>query len=263
MPFHDASGVRLFYTADGPAGGLPLLLVHGWGADSHTWSWHVGALAERHRVIAVDLRGHGRSSVPDAGNDPRHMAADLAGLLEALATGPVVAIGHSMGGQVVTLLAGECPALVRGVVAIDPAYGATGDELAVIPVRDKAFRAGDISLALAMNAGAVTAGTPEFLKVWRGRRMLGTPAHVLAQAYAGMYTAPDAIGVRAHSERYLTKRRCPVLTLWTFAEAAAWERSLSCSTVVCWPGAGHYVHEERPSEFLVLLDDWLLELVRD
>src|SRR3954466_9047353 len=141
MPYADVGGnIRLFYTDDGAGSGPPLLLVHGWGTDSHQWSWHIDALAGKHRVIAVDLRGHGYSSVPDEGNTPREMAADLAALLDRLAIPEVIAIGHSMGGQVVSILAVEHPDKVRKLVALDPGYGITADVARGFPETIAALR---------------------------------------------------------------------------------------------------------------------------
>lgn len=120
MAFADLGDARLFYTDDGA--GPPVLLVHGWSCDSHDWSWQFEAFSEHHRVIAADNRGHGRSSVTTDGYRPRTFAADLARLVQSLDAGPVVAIGHSLGGVIVSALAVEHPELVRAVVAVDPAY---------------------------------------------------------------------------------------------------------------------------------------------
>ncbi|MDC0768962.1 alpha/beta fold hydrolase [Streptomyces sp. HD] len=117
---------RLFPTSLGPADAPVLLLVHGWGGDGREWSPHAEALAGRFRVVVPDLRGHGRSEVPTTGNAPVEMADDLAALLGSLRTGPVIAVGHSMGGQVVNPLAVRHAQAVRSVIALDPAQGATG-----------------------------------------------------------------------------------------------------------------------------------------
>src|SRR5213596_3588112 len=89
----EAGGVPLWLTDTGS--GEPLLLVHGWGGDGRAWS---GLHFTRHRVVAVDLRGHGRSPVLRSGYRPSDYARDLAALVDRLELGPVVAVGHSMGG---------------------------------------------------------------------------------------------------------------------------------------------------------------------
>ncbi|WP_405867371.1 alpha/beta hydrolase [Streptomyces sp. NBC_01515] len=65
------TAVDLFHTVLGPSAAPPLLLVHGWGGDGREWSPHADALAVAgHRVLVPDLRGHGRSPVPDRNNTP-------------------------------------------------------------------------------------------------------------------------------------------------------------------------------------------------
>ncbi|MEU1519741.1 alpha/beta hydrolase [Streptomyces sp. NPDC005811] len=252
--------IRLFCTALGPETGPPLLLVHGWGGDGREWSPHAESLADRFRVLVPDLRGHGRSEVPDHGNTPAEMADDLAALLARLDTGPAAVVGHSMGGQVVNLLAVRHPALVRSVIALDPAHGAHGEEVTHIPERLTRYRAEGARAAAGLIAGAFSANAPTGLRTAHLRTMLGTPDHVIAQAYAGMYTTPDAVGVRPHSETYLRHRTQRALTVWTSPEATTWERTtlhVPGSRVDHWPDTGHYLHEEHPTRTIRLIRDWV------
>ncbi|POX44033.1 alpha/beta fold hydrolase [Streptomyces sp. Ru72] len=251
--------LRLFRTDLGPAGAPALLLVHGWGGDGREWSPHAEALAGRFRVVVPDLRGHGRSPVPDEGNTPVAMADDLAALIDSLGTGPVVAVGHSMGGQVVNLLAVRHPAHVRSVVALDPAHGAHGAEVEGIPARLAAYREHGARAAAEFVAAAFAPGARPGLRIGHVRAMLGTPDHVIAQAYAGMYTDRGAVGVRPHSEAYLRLRTRPALTVWTSEEAAIWERGtlhVPGSRVEHWPDSGHYLHEEHVDRTVGLIEDW-------
>ncbi|MFD3503249.1 alpha/beta fold hydrolase [Streptomyces sp. NPDC058678] len=256
----DLGRIRLFSTSLGPVDAPALLLSHGWGGDGREWSAHAETLADRFRVIVPDLRGHGRSEVPEQGNTPMDMADDLAALVEILGCGPVVAVGHSMGGQVVNLLAVRHPELVRSVIALDPAHGAHGAEVDGIPGRLAEYRQRGSRAAAAFVAGAFSPQAPAGLRTAHVRTMLGTPDHVIAQSYAGMYTDRDAVGVRPRSEAYLRRRTQPALTVWTSAEAARWERGtlhVPGSRVDHWPGVGHYLHEEHPERTVRLVQDWV------
>ncbi|WP_327583071.1 alpha/beta hydrolase [Nonomuraea sp. NBC_00507] len=266
MPYADVGdGIRIFYTDDGSGDGPPLLLVHGWGTDSHQWSWHIDALAAAgRRVIAADLRGHGYSSVPATGNTPRMMAEDLNALLDRLGIPQVVAVGHSMGGQVVSILAVEHPDRVRALVALDPGYGITDDIAQGFPQMIEGLRGEQPhAVAEAIDEWCTNAATPAVIRRWHKRRLYGMPPHVLAQAFEAMFTAPDAIGVRPASDDYLARRRCPVLSIWADPGRASWEAGLlkvPKSKVVCWEGSSHRLHEERPAEFVHLVGGWLRRL---
>lgn len=258
--------VGLFWTVLGPVAAPPVLLVHGWGGDGREWSPHAEALVGHHRVIVPDLRGHGRSPVPEQDNTPAAMAEDLVALLAALDSGPVVAVGHSLGGQVVNLLAVHHPGLVRSVIALDPAHGAHGAELDEIPRRVAAYRENGSEAAVPLVAGAFSPTAPPGLRTAHIRTMLGTPGHVVAQAYAGMYTDPGAVGIRPHSEVYLRHRTCPALTVWSSAEAADWERGTlgqPGSRVEHWSATGHYRHEEHPGRTVRLIGQWATDRAAD
>jgi 3-oxoadipate enol-lactonase len=102
---------------DGPAGAPTVLLLHGWTATADlNWYPSYRPLGERYRVVALDHRGHGRgirSRKPFRLSD---CADDAAALLEVLGTGPVIAVGYSMGGPVAQLLWRRHPEAVEGLV---------------------------------------------------------------------------------------------------------------------------------------------------
>jgi pimeloyl-ACP methyl ester carboxylesterase len=250
---------RLFHTDQGPRDAPVLLLVHGWGSDGREWSAHAEALAGRFRVIVPDLRGHGRSPVPATGNTPLAMAHDLAALLGELHTPPVVAVGHSMGGQVANLLAVHHPTATRSVIALDPAHGAPEADLSDIRTNMAAYRDRGAQAAAEFVEGAFGPRTPPGLRTAHVRTMLGTPGHVIAQAYAGMYLDDAAVGLRPRAEEYLRLRSCPALTVWTAETFADWERTtvhVPESGVEHWPETGHYLHEEHPDRTVRLIESW-------
>lgn len=104
-----ADGVRIGVIVEGSesaAGADPpvIVFVHGWAQSADAWALQLAdqRLAGEFRLVAMDLRGHGRSDVPDDGyDDPRVWADDLAAVLELAGT-PAVVVGWSYGGLVVT-----------------------------------------------------------------------------------------------------------------------------------------------------------------
>ena len=114
------AGTRLAYRVWGSPGAPPLVLLHGLGEVGADWDGVAPALARRSRVYAPDLRGHGRSE-RTGDYSVELMAADVLGFLDALRLDRVDLIGHSMGGLVGYLLAGDHPERVRRLILEDVA----------------------------------------------------------------------------------------------------------------------------------------------
>lgn len=259
MPFAELDGVSLFYTDEGGEGS-PILFVHGFSCDSHDWSWQIAHFASRHRVIAVDLRGHGRSSAPACGYEPLQFAADLAALLTRLSCPPVVAVGHSLGGAIVSVLAVEFPEKVRAVVVVDPAYLLPDKASAAIAATVALTEGDSIRCAKLLLSQGYGAGSSEALRTWHTRRIEGTPPAVLERTLAGSLGGSGALAYEGQSRPYLRRRRHPVLAIYANPARAAMETEIfsdEISRSVSWEGAGHWLHQERPAEFNDLVDRWL------
>ena len=114
-----ANGIRLHYYRTG--GNKPVLvLVHGITDDGLCWSTLAEVLADQYDLIMVDMRGHGLSEAPEDGYNYGNMAAELAGLCQALNLEKPILLGHSMGATVTLLLAGLYPDLPRAILLEDP-----------------------------------------------------------------------------------------------------------------------------------------------
>lgn len=100
--------------------GGPVLLVHGLASNARLWDGVARALrAQDHRVVAVDLRGHGHSSSPPSGYDFTTMADDLTALLGHLGLERPLVAGQSMGGNLAVAWAAREPATMRAVIGVD------------------------------------------------------------------------------------------------------------------------------------------------
>jgi pimeloyl-ACP methyl ester carboxylesterase len=264
MPFAEVRGARLFFTDEGSEA-PPMLFVHGFSCDSHDWSWQLPFFKSWHRIIAVDLRGHGRSSAPEEGYEFRSLVADMAAFLDHLRCGPVVAIGHSHGGAIVAAMAVERPDLVRAVVAIDPGHLLPDEAGRAYADTLAEFERGD-PVTLARQAFAArqfhTASTPPALAVWHSRRVASTPAHVIRKMVMGTIGGSEPYTLRSNSEPYLAQLRRPLLSLHAQPAPAAVSLGLfpPPSKTVCFEGSGHWLHQERPIEVNTVIADWLVGL---
>jgi pimeloyl-ACP methyl ester carboxylesterase len=112
-----------FFRQVGDPAAPAVVLLHGWIASGGlNWFTTFGPLAERYRVIAPDLRGHGRGIRARRRFRLADCADDVAALLDHLGTGPVIAVGYSMGGPVAQLLWQRHRDQVAGLVFAATAY---------------------------------------------------------------------------------------------------------------------------------------------
>ena len=100
--------------------GRPIVLIHGFGGDLNNWMFTQPALAERHRVIALDLPGHGGSSKDVGVGDLTALSASVVGLLAALDIPKAHLVGHSLGGAVALRTTLDRPAHVASLSLISP-----------------------------------------------------------------------------------------------------------------------------------------------
>ncbi|HUW01731.1 MAG TPA: alpha/beta hydrolase [Acidimicrobiales bacterium] len=145
----DGRGRTFFREVEGPAGAPTVVLLHGWFASGGlNWFNAFAPLSEHYRVIAPDLRGHGRGIKSRRRFRIADCADDVAALCDALGTGPVIAVGYSLGGPVAQLLWRQHPHMVDGLVLC-----ATADRF-VPGVRERLI----FSTVMAAAAGTSRAG---------------------------------------------------------------------------------------------------------
>jgi pimeloyl-ACP methyl ester carboxylesterase len=245
----------------GPDGAPVVLLVHGWGSAARTFDALAARLAERYRVIMPDLRGHGASP---AGSQQRRwtvsaMVDDLAALTRSVRR-PLVAVGHSLGGQMVSTLAAHNNDLVAGLAVLDPAYGAGPDEVAAVPARAAAIRTGGSAAAFAQVEPGFSAVMPQETRDRVCADMLATSPDVLLALLETTYTGPGEEGSLGAVRTLAPRRRAPLLALYSTPGAAAIERALphgGPAEVREAPRPGHYVHLENPEWTAETLLGWL------
>ena len=109
--------------AEWPGDGPPVVMVHGWGVSSQVWHSVAPLLAKEFRVIAFDLRGHGRSGRVLDDHQRITWAQDTARLMERLTPNGAAVVGHSLGGWVSLALPSIAPGLATKIVSEDPYIG--------------------------------------------------------------------------------------------------------------------------------------------
>ena len=121
MPTAHANGIGIYYEMAGS--GEPLLLISGLGYG--LWQWHkmIPGLAEHFQVIAFDNRGAGQTDKPAGPYTAQMLAADTAGLLDAIGIDKAIVLGHSMGGFVAQAMALDAPHEISTLVLASTNFG--------------------------------------------------------------------------------------------------------------------------------------------
>jgi pimeloyl-ACP methyl ester carboxylesterase len=125
-----ARGLQLHYrewssmASSASASPVPLVLLHGLASTAHIWDLVAPLLADEHRVVALDQRGHGLSDKPDDGYAFASIVADDIAALDALQVGGRCAVvGHSWGANVALELAAAHPDRVAALALVDGGFG--------------------------------------------------------------------------------------------------------------------------------------------
>lgn len=117
----DLDGPLHYLDFGGPAAGPVIVAVHGLGGSALNWAALAPYLADRYRVLAPDLAGHGRTQSLGRSAGALANATLVRRFVRAVPGGPVLLMGNSMGGMISISVAADDPELVSGLVLVDPA----------------------------------------------------------------------------------------------------------------------------------------------
>jgi pimeloyl-ACP methyl ester carboxylesterase len=132
--FAEVNGVRLHYLIAGK--GDPVVLLHGFAESSHMWLPLVAKLADKHTVIAPDLRGFGQSATPADGYTKAAMARDIHALVKSLNYDRIRLVGHDIGLMVAYAYAAQYPNEVDRIVLMEAFLPGVGEWNNVFLLRD-------------------------------------------------------------------------------------------------------------------------------
>jgi 3-oxoadipate enol-lactonase len=252
MPTAPVNGTSLHYVDEGPAHARDVvLLLHAFPLHSGMWAPQLAALSPKHRVVAPDYRGLGKTPPSGEPSTMALLAGDVRALLSHLRVERAAVVGLSMGGYVALELFRQLPALFRGLALCDTRAGADTEEgkagretFARTAIERGLPWVADEMIPKLLREGADAAVTKTVRDLVRG----GTPAGVAA-AQRGMAARPDSTAT-------LATIACPALVvvgdgdrLIPKAEARTLAAGLPHGRLVEIPGAGHLPNLENPEAF--------------
>ena len=259
-----------------------VILVHGGLDQKRSWDWTASALAARYRVVAFDLRGHGKSDwVNDGDYGVMDHVYDLASLVDHLGADRFRIVGHSLGGNIVLRYAGLYPEKIVKLAAIEgmgpsPKMRA---EREAIPTGERLLKWIDDRRARSVRAPRVMKDFDEALA-----RMTKAHSHLRADQLehltrTGIKTESDGTVRWAYDPAALGRSPteityddfkallgaidCPV---WLSVGEKSWASNpeqdgrasfLRDVRVTEYPGAGHWLHHDNTERFLSDLTEFL------
>lgn len=240
----------------GEATAPALLLIHSLGTSTHVWDDQAASLSGRYRVIRLDLRGHGLTTIVPGPGSIAQYARDTIAVLTALGVTHAHVAGLSIGGLVAQSIGAQAPSLVRSLVLCDTAM--------VIPPAD-----GWHARAALVRRDGMAALADAVMQRWVTPGFMNTPAaHGLramllrtpAEGYAGAAEAIAAADLTA-STSTLTVPTLVIVgdqdqaTPVAFAEAM--HAAIKGSQLVVLPGAAHIPTIEFPADVTSAMSDFL------
>jgi pimeloyl-ACP methyl ester carboxylesterase len=245
------NGIKLAFDDRG-AGKPAFVFIHGTACDRSFLAPQAEHFARQHRVVSVDLRGHGESDKP-AG--PYRIAAygdDIAYIIEQLGLGKTVAVGHSMGGMIVLQLAAAHPDYVSAIVMIDSTLVYSPDRRTAVEAVAVGIEAGDHRPLGHWIESMFLPNSDRQLVEKVMTVMLAAPPHVAASAIRG------ALEFDGHAAAALCK--APALHVAASPpRMQPWSINEQLPNLVngCTVGAGHFNQLEVPDQVNAMIEGFL------
>ena len=257
MKVKSADGVSIAYQVGG-SGNPALVFVHGWCCDKSYWEAQVPHFAREHKVVTIDLAGHGESGLDRKTWTMSAFGEDVVAVVNELDLDEVVLIGHSMGGLVIAEAARRMPERVIGLVGADTFWNV-----------ERMGTQEEIDEFLARLRANFAEVTREFVK-----STMFTPTSdpvLVERVVADMSAAPPEVGLGAVEgmskqdlalafEEVQAPIRCISADKSPINVEAA-QRHASSFEVVFMPEVGHFVMIEDTETFNRLLAKIVKELV--
>ena len=238
-----------------------LVFVHGWSCDARYWRAQLPYFAKNHRVVMLDLAGHGHSGMTRLQYTMKAFGEDVRAVTESTGSRRVILIGHSMGGSVIAEAARIMANRVMGLIGIDTLenieYPLTREELKkMMAPLVKDFRAGSRQFVDEM----ISPKTDPKLREWILSDMSAAPPAVALSAMNDMMSQY----LTGEAAKIFDEIRVPVITvngdMWPVNYEANRRHMLSFDAIVL-KGADHFLMLNRPEQFNRTLEKAISEIL--
>jgi pimeloyl-ACP methyl ester carboxylesterase len=242
--------ISLSYAEQGSPEGTPVIFLHGYTDSWHSFDSVLANLPKSLHAFAISQRGHGNSDRPLSGYSPGDFSNDVAAFIKKLDLGPVILVGHSMGGVVVQRFAMDHPQLTKAVVIIGSATSVKNFS-SVKEFVEMVNQLNDpIEPAFAEEFQKSTLATPIDNNYYK--ELVSESLKVPARVWKAILN--DLMNYDPYGE--LNNIRKPTLIIWgdqdIFCNRESQDgllKSIKGSRLLVYNGTGHAVHWEEPKRF--------------
>jgi pimeloyl-ACP methyl ester carboxylesterase len=252
LPQVEINGVKINYVFEG-TGFETIIFIHGLGESLESWRHQINFFSKKFKVIALDLRGHGKSSIPKKKIEIGDFAEDVKGLLDHLGVKKAHFCGLSMGALVLFEIYKRYPDYFLSMILVAARHKFPPAQTAVLEGMSMEIIGAEVAtFALAANA-------PEQLKEEVARMIAGTKKDAYIQS-------AEATSMLDYSE-LLPKIKVPTLIIvgeldivTPVSSAEIINKSIQGSILQIIPGVGHLPNREASEKFNNLLDEFLYKI---
>lgn len=235
------------------AGEPTLVFVHCWACDRTFWRGQLDTLAATHRVVALDLAGHGASGKARASWTLAGLAADVQVVADQLGLDRIVLVGHSLGAPVSVLAAARMPGRVEGVVCVDALHNADFEFPREMSEQMMAAFHADFGGMMAQMVSAMfPPGADTALVRWVTEKGSAADTGAVLAIIADYPSFDQKTAMAAGGAPIRCINAAPSTPMSMTTDVAA-NRKYADFDAVLMEGVGHYLHLERPAEFNALL----------
>lgn len=248
MPTVTRDHSAIHYTVTGDGDGLPLICLHGGACRGSDFDAIADALRSQRQVVSVDLRGHGRSVASQGPYDPVTLAGDALAIVDELGLGPVVVVGHSLGGAIALAM------VQRG-----------GDVAAIVSIDAPLVLSEGMGDGMRQLVGAYEAGhgAPAFRQFMQSVVGFGGDERARHQMLEGLCESRDEVVhplveavVLFDGTEALERSDFPILQIDAGFGVCDLERLLALrpnAWTAKTAGTGHYPHVESPAQIVAMM----------
>lgn len=249
-------GTPIFYQDQGK--GAAVVLLHGFLENAFMWKDVQPELSKSHRVISIDLLGHGQTGCLGYVHSVELMAEAVHAVLKSLRLRRVILIGHSMGGYVSLAFAEKYPEMVKGLCLMDSTAQADSEERKELRARANKMVQTNFENMVRMSVGNLF--KPESLELfsdevkWVKEEALKTPVQGYIACMEGMRIRPNRVAILQNIEHvfYVIGKYDPVLEADNIVAEA---KSVNAKYVVL--EGGHMSHVENKDELIDALSEFV------